>query len=127
VRFLLEWQGKRSTRWIAREMFRPPSSVAQKLNRLGLSRLVSEGYTERALGRCFGVDSHVVARWVERGWIRGQRDGTARANDVLRFSEERVRRFVKNHPLEFRLDKVDQVWFLGLLLGPPFTKKEEAA
>jgi hypothetical protein len=125
IAFLTLWNGKRSPKWIAKQIGRSETSVILKFRRLGMSRAVTDGYTQRELARCFGVNDHCIARWVKFGWIRGTRDGTDRPNDVLRFCEGDVKNFVRNHPLEFRLDKVDQVWFLGLLLGTPLDDEEK--
>jgi hypothetical protein len=31
------------------------------------------------------------------------------------FTETELRRFVREHPMAFRLDKVDQLWFMDLV------------
>src|SRR5208283_4730935 len=74
--YLYRWNGKRSARWIAKKIGRSETSIILKFKRMGLSRAVREGYTQRELARCFGVDDHVVARWVRLKWIKGVRDGT---------------------------------------------------
>jgi hypothetical protein len=129
VKFLKLWEGRRSAMWIARRLGRGETSVILKFKRLRLSRRVREGYSIYELAECFGVNDHTARRWINRGWIRAVAQGTAREHDVRRISENQILRFVRQHPLEFRLDKVHQLWFLGLLLGPPAvegaTEKDE--
>jgi len=120
VAFIRQWAGLRDARWIAKQIGRSANGVGQKINRLDLSSRVTNGYSAREVGKCFGIDSHAVGAWVKRGWLHpaehiAGRDG----EDWFRFSDNTIRKFVQNHPLEFRLDKVDQVWFLGLILGSP--------
>jgi hypothetical protein len=116
---LQKWLGVRSAAWIAERLGRGLTSVALKIKRLGLSRRIIEGYTQRSLAECFGVDDHTVARWIGLRYLGGRRDGTDRPNDTIRISEVEVLRFLRSHRLEYRLDKVDQTWFLGLVLGAP--------
>lgn len=111
------WAGVRSAGWIGRRLGRPELSVINKLKRMEISRRVREGYSVRDLARCFGVDDHVVARWVRLGWIRPTVPNGA--DRYTRYHDTTLLQFIRQHPLEFRLDKVDQVWFLGLVLGAP--------
>lgn len=118
---LKRFQGLRSAKWIARRLGRGPTSVILKMRRLGLDRRVRNGYTMRDLARCFGVESHLVAEWIKRGWIVGTREGTPRPNDAIRIQEATILDFVRAHREEFRLARVDQAWFLGLVLDGPRT------
>jgi len=70
VAVIEEWAGLRSAAWIARKLGRPESTVILKMKRLAISRRVANGYSVREVAQCFGVDHHVVDRWIERGWIR---------------------------------------------------------
>lgn len=119
IAILQEWAGVRNAAWIARQLDRPESVVKSKMSRLQISQTVTNGYSLREVCRCFGVDHHVVDHWIEHGWLRLTLEGGDRSRQLSRFSDKELRRFVCNHPLEFRLDKVDQVWFLGLILGLP--------
>ena len=122
IAFLRQWAGLRNAYWIARKLKRPESSIHNKIRRLELSRAVTNGYSLREVCRCFGVDHHSVDHWIKNGWLRS---GDFHEGDRWpRFQEGDLRLFVRNHPLEFRLDKVDQVWFVGLLLGTPLLDEE---
>jgi hypothetical protein len=112
--------GRLSVATIAKRLHRPESSIVNKLKRLGTSRRVREGYTMRDLEQCLGEDHHKVSAWIANGWLQDRLQGTQRhdgnGNDIHRIREKDILRFLKNHPQEINLGKVDQVWFLDLVL-----------
>jgi len=112
--------GRVSSATIAKRLHRPESSVVNKLKRLGNSRRVREGYTMRDLEQCLGEDHHKISVWIANGWLRDRLQGTGRhdgnGRDIHRIREKDILRFLKNHPQEISLGKVDQVWFLDLVL-----------
>lgn len=112
--------GRLSAAGIAKRLHRPESSVVNKLKRLGTSRRVREGYTMRDLEQCLGEDHHKISAWIANGWLQDRLQGTQRhdgnGNDIHRIREKDILRFLKNHPREINLGKVDQVWFLDLVL-----------
>ncbi|MGH9705409.1 MAG: hypothetical protein ACRD5R_01490, partial [Candidatus Acidiferrales bacterium] len=112
--------GRLSAATIAKRLHRPESSVVNKLKRLGTSRRVREGYTMRDLEQCLGEDHHKISIWIANGWLRDRLQDTNRhggnGNDIHRIREKDILHFLKNHPQEINLGKVDQVWFLDLVL-----------
>jgi hypothetical protein len=112
--------GRVSSATIAERLRRPESSVVNKLKRIGSSRRVRNGYSMCDLELCFGEDHHKIARWIKNGWLRDRLQGTRRhggnGNDVHRIREKDILTFVRNHPQEINLGKVDQTWFLDLVL-----------
>ncbi len=112
--------GRVSTATIARRLHRPESSVVNKLKRMGTSRRVGEGYTIRDVELCLGEDHHKIAGWIKNGWLRDRLQGTRRhdgnGNDIHRIREKDVLAFLRTHPEEINLGKVDQTWFLDLVL-----------
>ncbi len=112
--------GKVSASTIAKRLKRTESSVVMKIKALGHSRRVTEGYTIRDLELCLGEDHHKIQNWIALGWLRDGFQGTGRNNgnghSIHRFSEERIVNFIKAHPLEINLGKVDQTWFLDFVL-----------
>ena len=112
--------GRVSAATIAKRLRRPESSVVNKIKRLGTSRRVREGYTMRDLEQCLGEDHHKISVWIANGWLRDRLQGTNRhggnGNDIHRIRETDVLHFIKHHPQEINLGKVDQVWFLDLVL-----------
>jgi hypothetical protein len=112
--------GRMSSATIAKRLHRPESSVVNKLKRLGNSRRVRDGYTMRDLEQCLGEDHHKISIWIANGWLRDRLQGTHRhdgnGRDIHRIREEEILRFLKSHPQEINLGKVDQTWFLDLVL-----------
>ena len=117
LRELLSWVGDRDVKWISRRLKRSVTSVVLKLKRLKIRRRCTEGYTLRRLCDCFGVDHHGIEGWVKRGWLPMRYGIPAGANRRWKLHQAEVVAFIREHPMEYRLDKVDQAWFLGLLLG----------
>jgi hypothetical protein len=67
-----------------------------------------------------GEDHHKISLGIANGWLQDRLQDTHRhrgnGNDIHRIREKDVLRFLKNHPQEINLGKVDQVWFLDLVL-----------
>ena len=127
IEYLNQWQGLRSAKWIAKRLGRGETSVILKMHRLGLDRRVWNGYAVRDVARCFGVGHHVVDRWLAKGWLVGQRQGTGRPNEIIRVEESAILQFVREHREEFRLDKADQAWFLHLVFDGPRSAEQLVA
>ena len=112
--------GHVSSATIAKRLHRPESSVVNELKRMGTSRRVRNGYTMRELELCLGEDHHKIAGWIKNGWLRDRLQGTRRhdgnRNDIHRIREKDILTFIRNYPQELNLGKVDQIWFLDLLL-----------
>jgi hypothetical protein len=109
-----------SSATIAKRLRRPENSVVNKMKRLGTSRRVRNGYTVRELELCLGEDHHKIAGWVKNGWLQDRLQGTRRhdgnGNDIHRICEGDILNFIRSHPQEISLGKVDQTWFLDLVL-----------
>jgi hypothetical protein len=112
--------GNVSSATIAKRLHRPESSVVNKLKRIGTSRRVRNGYTMRELELCFGEDHHKINQWIKNSWLQDRLQGTRRhdgnGNDIHRIREKDILTFIRNHPQELNLGKVDQTWFLDLVL-----------
>ncbi len=112
--------GRVSAATIAKRLHRPVSSVTNKLKRLQISRRVRHGYTMRDLELCLGEDHHKIAGWIKNGWLQDRLQGTRRhdgnGRDIHRIREKDILDFLRNHPQEINLGKVDQTWFLDLVM-----------
>ena len=112
--------GRVSSGTIAKRLHRPESSVVNKLKRMGTSRRVRNGYTMRELELCLGEDHHKISQWIKNGWLQDRLQGTRRhdgnGNDIHRIREKDILTFIRNYPQEINLGKVDQTWFLDLVL-----------
>ena len=100
---------------LARKLRRSETAVVLKAKRLGI-RKSDEGYTSRSLALAFGVDDHKIVQWIDRGMLKAARRHTERAQDMYLITDGAVRDFVAKHPLEFDLRKVDQLWFIEVML-----------
>jgi hypothetical protein len=104
---------------LAREMKRSLNSVVLKIKRLHLSRRYGSGFfTLRDLETGLGADHRQIYKWIEKGWLKVQRDeriAGSSGKPFYKISVDTLQEFLWNHPTEFDLKKVDQVWFLALL------------
>jgi hypothetical protein len=112
--------GRVSAATIAKRLHRPVSSVTNKFKRLQISRRVREGYTMRDLELCLGEDHRKIAGWIKRGWLQDRLQGTRRhdgnGRDIHRIREIDILNFIRSHPQEICLGKIDQTWFLDMVL-----------
>lgn len=115
VRFLEEHSGYRTPIWMAKKLKRSLTAVTVKLKRLALTTKVKTGYTQRELELCFGVDHRVIERWVREGKLKITKLPSQREKPVWHVSDRQVQRFIREHPMAFRLDRVDQLWFMDLM------------
>jgi len=115
--FVWRWAGRRSPEWMARRLNRGVTSIILKINRLHLSRRIREGYTARDLASLLGVDGKTICRWIAAGWIEARRQGTASPSDPWIIEEAALMPFIREHRADIDLRKVNQEWFLDLVLG----------
>ena len=123
-----KWSGRRSAKWIADRLpFRTLTAVVGRFKRRGLSRAV-DGYSARSLSVAMGVDNRIINRWVSLGLLKPTQQGSMREAHWL-FTHAAVRTFIRLNPTAFRLDKVDQTWFLALVFGDMafFSQRQDVA
>jgi hypothetical protein len=107
--------GQESVKALAVRLKRPHSSVKAKLKEVGLSARLSEGYTQDDLRQLFGSSARTIKHWLAWGWLRMVQD---------RIPEASVVRFLRIHPEQYNLSRVDQAWFKGLLF-PAFNRSAQ--
>lgn len=97
---------------IAEHLGRPKSAVQAKMRMLGLD--VSDGYSLLDIKDGLGCSHATSVEWVKRGWLRG----TRRVFDptTWNFTDAQIRDFIRKHPEEIDLRRVDQLWFLDVCL-----------
>ena len=92
--------------------------VRLKAKRLGL-RKHGEGYTACSLAQALGVDPHWVLARIRTGQLRASHRHTdrtvAQGGDSWLITEEAVVSFLKRHPNEVDLRRIDSLWFMDLL------------
>lgn len=115
--FLRDDLGRISAAALARKLGRTHSSVKAKVSKLRMSARITEGYSYADLQELLGVSKRRLDKWVQMDWLR------MKAN---RASEESVARFLRTHPGEYVLSRVDEAWFKGLVF-PAFNTAGDVA
>lgn len=97
---------------------RTQTAIDIKLDRT-YARRNTPFFTATSLAGLFGVDGHVVTRWIKLGYLAASRRGTDRhegnGGDMFQIHEKEVYKFVLARPTEIDIRKVDQMWFLDLV------------
>ena len=126
--FLRRSAGHFSLHYMARKLNRTDTQVAIKCKRLAVSTRARDGYTMRHLELCFGVDHHTISKWIRTGWLPNRRRDEFEPNEdparrSMCLTDRDLKRFILEHPTAFELRRVDQEWFMGLILGYTVRKK----
>jgi hypothetical protein len=116
MEYLREKRGTVSVTQIARNLGRSIKSVRVKAEKLNLSIRVAEGYNVSDLSEVFGVHHGRIESWAKRGLL-GKAHGHGGHGGNIRFTESRVVRFIRRHPHEYDLSRVDQTWFKAMMFG----------
>ena len=117
-KFLRDYLCSASANYIAKKLKRSLASVMLKSKREKIRRVAArEGYTMRLLEQSFGMDHRVIRRWIDEDKLKAKKRGINGKRDTWHFTERDVLEFVIAYPLEFRLDKVNQAWFMELVTG----------
>ncbi|HXB21271.1 MAG TPA: hypothetical protein VNV88_07820 [Candidatus Solibacter sp.] len=115
IEVLSEAAGSLSKAAIARKLKRSYWAVKAECSKLQISSRLSEGYSRADIECLLGVGPRSVRKWITLGWLRVQ-DG--------RVTEPSVIKFLREHPEEYRLSRVDEAWYKGLLF-PSFGVKRD--
>lgn len=108
--------GQYSAASIARRLGRTFASVKAKVKQLEISVRLTEGYSQADLATLLGASPTSIRRWCRMGWLTVI-DG--------RIPESSVVRFLKRHPHEYQLRRVEEAWFKGLLF-PAFNSVDSS-
>jgi len=107
-----------SIKTMARKLGRSPTAVKLKAKRLGL-RKYDEGYTASSLAEALGVDPHWVLTRIRSGKLRASHRHTERTaqqgGDSWLITDEALVDFLREHPYDIDLRKVDSLWFMDLI------------
>ena len=120
---LEEWAGVRSAHWMKQQpglRHRTETAIVVRLKRLHISRRIQhDGLTMGQFEQALGVDHRQIAAWVRSGRLLSTRVKTDRlpqqCGDPYVFAAADITAFVLENPSLFRLDRVDQLWFMGLM------------
>lgn len=104
------------------------SAVAGKLKAMGLSREDPDAFHAAGLAQALGVSSHVVRRWIAKGWLKAQprrrEDGRADEAGVVRIHRREVRAFICANVAVLNLGAADKHWLVDLLTDPELMGSE---
>jgi hypothetical protein len=112
VACLVDYAGDVPVYSLARRLKRSVAAVQIKARLMGRSARVVAGYSVADLVDSFGVRRQRVEDWLRRGLL----GRTVEANG-RRVSEAAVMQFIRRHPHEYDLARVDQVWFKAMFLA----------
>jgi hypothetical protein len=113
IELLSEAAGTMTKSAIARNLKRSYWSVKAECSRLHLSSRLSEGYSRADIEYLLGAGQRSIRKWIDMGWLRVEGG---------RVTEASIFKFLREHPEEYRLNRVDEAWFKGLLF-PAFGRK----
>lgn len=103
-----ELLGTCSIKTVALKLGRSYQSVKRKVAVMQLSSRICEGYSLKDIQELIGVNSRKVYGWICKGWLRLD---NGRASDV------EMRRFLRLHPEEYLLRRVDEAWFKDIMFS----------
>lgn len=119
--FLEEHMGTRHVNWIAKKLKRSITAVVVRSKRLSISRRAARTwYTAQQVADGFGIDVHVVTRWIASSKLLATREGRDHEDGrpaAWRIEHDAVRQFIRLNPATFSLAKVEQVWFLDIVFN----------
>jgi hypothetical protein len=106
VESLREDLGTLNKSQIARRLGRTYYSVKAQVARIRLSARVSSDYSQQDVEELLGVGRKRVCQWIRNGWLH-----------LLerRITETSLEKFLRLHPEEYQLNRVDEAWFKGML------------
>jgi hypothetical protein len=107
---------------LARLLGRTENSVRQRAVQISVNKR-SAGYTQHALATALGVHDTTVARWIKRGWLKALPRNTQYKHDMLYITDNAVRAFIRVHPYEIDLSRVDHLWFIDLAFNIPIKRE----
>lgn len=108
IETMRELLGTCSNKTIALKLGRTYHSVKCKVAVLQLSSRIREGYSLKDIQELIGVSSRKVYGWISKEWIR---------LDHGRASDAEMRRFLRRHPEEYILRRVDEAWFKDIMFS----------
>jgi hypothetical protein len=116
IAYLEENLGSVSVSHIARRLRRSFRSVQCAAGKLERSLRLTDGYNVSDLCEVFGLNHTRIEGWMRRGLL-GKAHGHGGHGGNIRFSEANVVRFIRQHPGEYDLSRVDQTWFKAMVFA----------
>lgn len=99
---------------------RTETAIVVKLKRIGADRTDPNHYTAGGLASIMGIDSKSVLAWINKGWLKAERRGTARVEaqggDQWWIKRRDVAAFVIANVAVVNFAKADKFWLVDLLV-----------
>jgi hypothetical protein len=113
--FIREHAGVHTPHWMRQQLrTRTVTAIVVRLRRLQISRRIqADGLTLRQ--QAIGVDHRQIAAWWKSGRLKGTYRTNSHEHERYEFQESDIAQFVLDNPSSFRLDRVDQAWFMTLM------------
>jgi hypothetical protein len=108
VEAMRELLGTYSTKTVALKLGRTYYSLKRKVAIMQLSSRIREGYSLKDIQDLIGVNPRKIHTWILKGWLR---------LDNGRASNVELRRFLRRHPEEYILRRVDDAWFKDIMFS----------
>jgi hypothetical protein len=80
------------------------------------SNRIRQVYSIADLAQALGVHHRRVESWADRGLL-GKAHDLGRYTGNARFTEANVVLFIREHPREYDLGRVDKIWFTAMVFG----------
>jgi hypothetical protein len=90
---------------------RPPASLLTET-----TPRPQQSYSVSELAELFGLRESHTESWARRGLL-GRPHGHRGHGGNIRFTEKNVVRFIRHHPHEYSLGRVDKIWFKAMVFG----------
>ena len=84
---------------------------------------VTERYGISDLAECFGLPQARIESWARRGLLGRAQPLTGEGGDI-RFTHRVIARFIRKHPHEYDLRRLNQQWFKTMVFGRPVEEGE---
>ncbi len=108
IDFLTDAAGRLSKSAIAKRLNRSYWSVKAEFSKLDMHSRLRDGYSQDDVAYLLGASARSVRKWIGLGWLRLQHS---------RITEASLIRFIRMHPEEYQLSRVDEAWFKGVLFS----------
>lgn len=99
---------------------RSETAIAVKLKRLRVDRTDPDAWAPADLAQLLGVDPNTVRDWIDRRGLQAEERAAGQQKRLL-VRRKALRAWIKLHPRHIDLRRVDQPWFMDLVLGTAVT------
>jgi hypothetical protein len=83
------------------------------MEHINISHRITEGYTREQAAMVLGVSTPMIERWIKARWLRI-------SLETNRITERSLANFIRSHPEQYSLKRVDEVWFKGMMFPGAF-------